>query len=81
MSEELKSTIKDPEIGESIRREAAYVLGIAVGDLQADYEHGQWWITQISSGAQWGAHDQDASAIGDKTPYCFEQVTLGDTEW
>ena len=44
-----------------------------VDDLQADYEHGQWWITHVPSGAQWSVHDCSGPAVFD-----FERVSDGD---
>lgn len=43
--------------------------------LQADFEHGQWWITDLTSGAQWGAQDEDSPS-----GFCFELVSRGDEE-
>lgn len=42
-------------------------------NLQAFFEHGQWWVTDPKSGAQWSACDTDTS-------FCFEQVTEGDND-
>lgn len=45
---------------------------------QADFEHGQWWITETNTGAQWSAHDcQDAAGVD---YFGFEQVTKGDED-
>ena len=41
--------------------------------LSADFEHGQWWITDLDTGRQWSVCD-DTSAHG----VCFEQVSAGD---
>lgn len=40
-------------------------------DLQVDYEHDQWWITYLPTGAQWGVHDTENG-------FCFEQVSEGE---
>ena len=37
------------------------------------FEHGQWWVTCLACGAQWGACD---SSDG----FDFEQVTEGEAE-
>ncbi len=44
----------------------------------ADFEHGQWWVTELGTGAQWSVHDAEGegSALG----FCFEQVS-GAQEW
>ncbi len=42
-------------------------------DLQTDFEHGQWWITNRATGAQWAVCDTD-------TGFDFEMVTCGDDE-
>ena len=57
-----------------VLRAARYRLG-AHRDYQADFEHGQWWLTRRSTGAQWSVVDcETASGI----PYLdFEQVTKG----
>jgi hypothetical protein len=56
-----------------VRSAARAVLGRR--RLQADYEHGQWWITDLDTGAQWSVHDCSRPAGFD-----FEQVTRGDEE-
>ncbi len=44
-------------------------------NLQADFEHGQWWITHLPSGAQWSVCDANTPS-----GFCFEQVSMGDSE-
>lgn len=39
-------------------------------NTQIDYEHGQWWVTDITSGAQWSVHDTDKGLD-------FDQVSEG----
>ncbi|MBU1621883.1 MAG: hypothetical protein KJ604_20700 [Gammaproteobacteria bacterium] len=46
--------------------------------LQADFEHGQWWITDLRTGAQWSC--VDAEGPGTVNGLDFEQVTEGDEE-
>lgn len=43
--------------------------------LQVDFEHGQWWVTDLRSGAQWSVTDANTTSGFD-----FEQVTEGDRE-
>lgn len=38
--------------------------------LQFDYEHGQWWVTNIMTGAQWSVVDANTPSGLD-----FEMVT------
>ena len=44
----------------------------------ADYEHGQWWITDLDTGRQWSVVD----AVGGRSVdgFDFEQVSDGDEE-
>jgi hypothetical protein len=41
-------------------------------DITTDFEHGQWWITCLSCGAQWSVHDLN------QHDFDFEQVSQGD---
>lgn len=43
--------------------------------IQVDYEHGQWWVTDLDTGAQWSVVDV-GTPFGDA--FDFEQVTRGD---
>jgi hypothetical protein len=53
---------------------AAFDAGLGhVRDLQADFEHGQWWITNRRTGAQWSVCD--ASGPGTFDGFSFEQAT------
>lgn len=42
------------------------------------YEHGQWWVQHLDTGAQWAA--QDCAGYSAVDGFCFEQVTRGDEE-
>jgi hypothetical protein len=60
----------------SVERQVLAAAGQALGSrrsLQADFEHGQWWITNVRTGAQWSVHDTTGG-------FGFEQVTQGDYE-
>lgn len=47
--------------------------------LSADYEHGQWWITNLDNGGQWSVCDADGSAAqGVFDGFCFEEITAQD---
>lgn len=54
-----------------IRRAARLALG-HVRSLQTDFEHGQWWVTDRRTGAQWAVCDVEPGS------FCFEQVTEGE---
>ena len=66
----LRSTINTPAVEYDIRSSARAQLGAR--RLQANYEHGQWWLTDLRSGAQWSVCDAEGEG------YAFEQVTAGD---
>lgn len=63
---------------------AKYRLGS--GRYQADFEHGQWWVTRLGDGAQWSVVDCRGPAAGvgfsaqtKMVDYLdFEQVTEGE---
>lgn len=44
--------------------------------FSADFEHGQWWITILGSGAQYSVVDADGPGTVDG--FDFEQVTEGE---
>lgn len=45
---------------------------------QADFEHGQWWVTELSTGAQWSVVD---CATAEGVDYLdFEQVSRGEED-
>jgi len=45
--------------------------------IQTDFEHGQWWITILDTGAQYSVEDAESGSAIDGID--FEQVTEGDT--
>lgn len=45
------------------------------GPWQADFEHGQWWVTHLRTGAQWSAVDAERAGVAYLD---FEQVTRGE---
>lgn len=47
-----------------------------IGELQTDFEHGQWWVTNTRTGAQWSAIDTEGAGAVDG--FGFEQVTEGE---
>jgi len=44
-------------------------------NIAADFEHGQWFITCLSCGAQWSVNDAEGK---DGEYYQFDQVSNGD---
>jgi hypothetical protein len=42
----------------------------------SDFEHGHWWITELSNGAQYSV--MDASGPGTMDGFSFELVTEGE---
>lgn len=67
---------EDPELDtDELIDIAADVLGIPVDRIQPDFEHGQWWITDLDSGAQWSVNDCSGPQA-----FTFEQVTQGDAD-
>jgi hypothetical protein len=53
-------------------------MGLEGDDINAVFEHDQWWVSVPSTGAQWSVID----AVGDPSTVCnglsFEQVSMGD---
>jgi len=45
-------------------------------DCQLDFEHGQWWVTNLRTGAQWSV--VDASGGRSLHGLDFERVTEGE---
>lgn len=50
-----------------------------------EYEHGQWWVIDLETGAAWSVHDcvplqGRAAHVGHAAVnnFCFEQVVEGD---
>ena len=70
----LKTETNTRQMEVRIGRAASKALKLA--RFAADFEHGQWWITDLDTGAQWGVHDAEPGIHG----FCFEQVTRGDDE-
>jgi len=47
-------------------------------EFRAFFEHGQWWVEHLPSGAQWSVCDATGPSCPDG--FDFEQVTQGDEE-
>ena len=69
----LKTETNTPAMARRVKAAAGQVLD---GRLQADFEHGQWWITAIDTGAQWSVCDAEGKCAVDG--FCFEQVSYGE---
>jgi hypothetical protein len=66
---------------QSMERRILKAAGERLGhrrDLSADFEHGQWWITNRRTGAQWSVVDAEGGPSVDG--FDFEQVTQGDED-
>ena len=51
-----------------------------LGRFRIKFEHGQWFITDLDSGAQWAVVDA-ADAYSGIDGFDFEQVTAGEEEY
>lgn len=73
----LMTETNTPAMERRVLRAAEYRLGGSRRDYQADFEHGQWWVTRLRTGAQWSVVDceQDGIAYLD-----FEQVSHGEED-
>ena len=49
-------------------------ISLSDSRLQADFEHGQWWISSRSTGAQWSVVDAEGGPA--VNGFDFEMVTL-----
>jgi hypothetical protein len=58
----------------SVRDCARFTLSIPARHLRSFFEHGQWWVEDARSGAQWSVCDSEPG------PFCFEQVTRGEVD-
>ena len=62
------------KIENRVRHEAHRYLHIPRAHVLTFFEHGQWWVEDARSGAQWSVCDvADPIRLFD-----FEQVTIGD---
>lgn len=57
-----------------VKRHAREQLGFVVTSF---FEHGQWWVENPKTGAQWSVVDEAYSG-GEFKQFGFEQVTPGD---
>ncbi len=73
----LKTETNTAAMEKRVRAAANAVLGRK--RFQVDFEHGQWWVTELGTGAQWSACDSGPGPDS-HGGFCFEQVTQGDSE-
>ena len=70
----LKCETNTPKMRDKVRIAAKKALRRQT--ISADFEHGQWWITDITRGAQWSVCDAEGSKEnGVFNGFCFEQVS------
>ena len=74
----LKTEINSPAMEKRVLHAARVVLGIGRAYLAADFEHGQWWITNLNTGAQYSVVDAEGRQTSDG--FGFEQVTQGEED-
>ena len=72
----LMTETNTPEMHDRILEDAKEALERR--NLQADFEHGQWWITDLRTGAQWSVNDAE-TATGHRY-FDYEQVTEGEED-
>lgn len=76
----LKTETNTKRMGERVllAANAAGLRGRRSDSLSVDFEHGQWWVTNRRSGAQWSAND--AEGPGSFYSFSFEMVTQPDED-
>lgn len=76
VEETLPSTINTPAMHRRIVAAAAKILNRPKSNIATHFEHGQWWVEDLTTGAQWSVVDATGGASVDG--FDFEQVTEGD---
>lgn len=71
----LKCETDTPEMEHRIERAFNTKHGM-VGDVNVDFEHGQWWVNHILTGACWSV--VDASGGSSVDGFDFEQISEGE---
>jgi hypothetical protein len=72
----LKTETNNVYIKLRVAKAAVATLDLDKRKMQLDFEHGQWWVTDKRTGAQWSVCD--AEGPGSVDGFSFEQVTQGD---
>ncbi len=76
VEEKLACEVDTPAMGDRVLAAACAALDIPQRDLQVDFEHGQWWVTKLSTGRQWSVND--AEGPGTTDGFDFEEVSHGE---
>jgi len=71
MKARLKTETNTKRMESAVRGAARKILGKR--RIEADFEHGQWWVTDLDSGAQWSVVDAEGGRAVNGLD--FEQVT------
>lgn len=66
-----------PAMERRVLKAARARLGRRGRRMAAHFEHGQWWVTELQTGAQWSVVDCEGPA---GFYFDFEQVSRGDRE-
>lgn len=74
----LMTETNTPAMEKKVYRAAKERLGLDRRHCSAHFEHGQWWLTNIKTGAQWSVCDWQTP--GGLKYLDFEQVTGGEEE-
>lgn len=75
----LLSEMNNPAMEQRVLKAARYRLGAGRNlRYQADFEHGQWWVTELGTGAQYSVVTCQTPAGVDYLD--FEQVSEGDED-
>lgn len=72
----LQTETNTPAMERRVLRAARVLLGHR--RWAADFEHGQWWLTNLDTGAQWSVVDAEGAHTHDG--FAFEQVTRGEED-
>ena len=78
MARKLKCETNTAAMDSRIQRAFEAWCGSTDGQIQTDFEHGQWWVTVLATGAQYSV--VDATGCGSVDGFRFENVTKGDDE-
>ncbi len=89
----LKCEQNTPEMADRVLAAAAAEFDVQQRELQVDFEHGQWWVTRLGTGAQWAVcdaegpgstpdagFDEDEEEPGTAEGFSFEQVSEGEED-
>lgn len=75
----LKTEINTPEMRTRVHK--AFLAGYFLADgecIEPIFEHGQWYIVNVASGAVWSACDGEGGPAIDG--FVFEEIDKGDEE-